>query len=91
MNKTSLLLAEKKYLEETLAELPNSAEITKMSTRSRIANIDEKLVELRFLLAEKNQIEDLIAHLSPTELLDRASLERRLSKVNERLDELEQE
>ena len=39
----SHLLAEKKYLEELLAELPDSAEITKMSTRSKIANIDEQL------------------------------------------------
>jgi hypothetical protein len=85
MNKTDMLLAEKKYLEETLVELPDSAEITKMSTRARIAKLDEQISELKFLMAEKNQLEDLIAHLSPTEILDRASLERRLSKVIERL------
>lgn len=39
----SHLLAEKKFLEELLDDLPASAEITRMSTRSKIARIDELL------------------------------------------------
>ena len=42
----SHLLAEKKFLEELLADLPESAKITKMSTKSKIKNIIEQIDNL---------------------------------------------
>ena len=41
------LLAEKKFLEERLAELPESAQIMRMSTESRLRSIDERLAQER--------------------------------------------
>jgi hypothetical protein len=39
------LLAEKKFLEERLAEIPASAQIMRMSTESRLRNLEERLAQ----------------------------------------------
>jgi hypothetical protein len=39
------LLAERKFLQERLAELPTSARITRISTESRLRAVDERLAQ----------------------------------------------